>query len=157
MDGVLLMNNSDFGTSLFWLFFSIFILVEALRLGTGSLHNPGMGLMAFGASGLLGILSLALLVQTICKKEPLNLQPIFAGTLWKRVILILIALLVYSQLMPIGGYLVTTFLLMTLLFWIVERQKIGWVLLLSILTTLTTYLVFSKWLNCQFPDGLLGL
>jgi hypothetical protein len=46
---------------------------------------------------------------------------------------------------------------MTFLFRIVERQKIGWVFLLSILTTLTTYLVFSKWLNCQFPDGLLGL
>jgi hypothetical protein len=26
----------------------------------------------------------------------------------------------------------------------------------SILTTILTYLVFSKWLNCQFPDGLFG-
>lgn len=151
------MNRYDFGSSLFWLSFSIFVLLESIRLGTGSLHNPGMGLMAFGASGLLGILSLALLVQTTCKREPFSLQPVFAGTFWKRVILILFALLVYSQLMPIGGYLITTFLLMTFLFRIVERQKIGWVLLLSILTTLATYLVFSKWLNCQFPDGLLGL
>jgi hypothetical protein len=151
------MNKYDFGSGLFWLSFSIFVLLESIHLGTGSLHNPGMGLMAFGASGLLGILSLALLVQTVCKRESPKTQPIFAGTLWKRVVLILFALLIYSQLMPIGGYLVTTFLLMTFLFGIVERQKIGWVFLLSILTTLTTYLVFSKWLNCQFPDGLLGL
>ena len=151
------MNRSDLGSSLFWLSFSTFVLLESLRLGTGSLRNPGMGLMAFGASGLLGILSVALFIQTIYKREATKIRPVFAETLWKRVILILAALLIYSQLMPLGGYLLTTFLLMTFLFWTVERQKIGWVLALAFLTTLTTYFVFSKWLNCQFPDGLFGL
>ncbi len=148
------MNTYDRGSSLFWLCFAVFICIESLRLGTGTLRNPGMGFLAFGTSGLLGILSLTLFFQTIYKKEKSNIQPIFAKTLWKRVILVLVALLAYSQVMQVGGYLLTTFLLMSFLFWIVERQKIGWVLILSVLTTLITYVVFSKWLNCQFPPGL---
>jgi hypothetical protein len=58
--------------------------------------------------------------------------------------------------MPVLGYLISTFLLMTTLFLILERKKIVFVLVSSILTTLVTYFVFSKWLNCQFPDGLFG-
>jgi hypothetical protein len=151
------MNIYDRGSSLFWLFFSVFVFIESLRLGIGTLRNPGMGFLAFGASGLLGILSLILLLQAICKKAEIRIQPIFAGILWKRVLFILVALLIYSQVLPLGGYLITTFFLMGSLFWIVEQQKIGWSLILSFLTTLITYLVFSKWLNCQFPDGLFGL
>jgi hypothetical protein len=150
------MNKSDLGSSLFWFCFSVFVFLESLRLGTGSLRNPGMGLMAFGAAGLLGILSLALFIKTICGQESLKNQAVFSGTRWERVTLILIGLFMYSQLMHLGGYLLTTFLLMSFLFRIVERQKIGWVIILSFLTTLTTYFVFSKWLNCQFPDGLFG-
>jgi hypothetical protein len=150
------MNIYDRGSSLFWLFFSVFVFIESLRLGVGTLRNPGMGFLAFGASGLLGILSLILLLQAICKKAEIRIQPIFAGILWIRVIFILVALLIYSQVLPFGGYLVTTFFLMGSLFWIVEQQKIGRSLILSFLTTLITYFVFSKWLNCQFPNGLLG-
>ena len=150
------MNIYDRGSSLFWLFFSVFVFIESLRLGVGTLRNPGMGFLAFGASGLLGILSLILLLQAICKKAEIRIQPIFAGILWIRVIFILVALLIYSQVLPFGGYLVTTFFLMGSLFWIVEQQKIGRSLILSFLTTLITYFVFSKWLNCQFPEGLLG-
>jgi hypothetical protein len=58
--------------------------------------------------------------------------------------------------MPTVGYLVSTFILMLLLFWVLEKKKLGWVLASSVLSTLLTYVVFSKWLNCQFPDGLFG-
>ena len=58
--------------------------------------------------------------------------------------------------MPELGYLISTFLLMGFLYWILERKKIWLVLLASVLTTLFTYIVFSKWLNCQFPEGLFG-
>jgi len=150
------MNIYDRGSSLFWLFFSVFVFVESLRLGIGTLRNPGMGFLAFGASGLLGILSLILLLQAVWKKAEISIQRIFAGILWKRVLFILGALLVYSKALPLGGYLITTFFLMGFLFWIVEQQKIGRSLILSFLTTLITYFVFSKWLNCQLPDGLLG-
>ncbi len=150
------MKAYDQGSSLFWLLFSVFVFIESNRLGIGTLQNPEMGFISFGASGLLGILSIILFLQSSYKKEGEKIKSPFQGTLWKRVSLVLIALFLYTKLMPFGGYLLSTFFLMTFLFFIVERQKMRWVLVLSSLSTLVTYYVFSKWLNCQFPSGLFG-
>ncbi len=150
------MKAYDQGSSLFWLLFSVFVFIESNRLGIGTLQNPETGFISFGASGLLGILSIILFLQSSFKKEREKIKSPFQGTLWKRVFLVLIVLLLYTKLMPFGGYLLSTFLLMTFLFFIVERQKMRWVLALSSLATLVTYYVFSKWLNCQFPPGLFG-
>jgi hypothetical protein len=76
--------------------------------------------------------------------------------MWRRVLFVLLVLTIYARVMPVLGYLISTFLLMSLLFWILERKRIGFVLLYALLATLFTYLVFSKWLNCQFPHGLFG-
>ena len=86
----------------------------------------------------------------------MKVTPFFAGPLWKRVLLVVMALIVYSKFMPVLGYLISTFLLMIVLFWILERGKVVFVFVSSILATIVTYFVFSKWLNCQFPDGLFG-
>ena len=150
------MKTLDQTSSLFWLLVSISVFVESLRLGIGTLKNPGMGFLTFGASGILGILSFVLFLKASFKKEEVKTLPLIFGTFWKRVIWVLIFLIVYSRLMPVLGYLISTFLLMTTLFWILERKKIVFVFVSSILTTLFTYFVFSKWLNCQFPDGLFG-
>jgi hypothetical protein len=66
------------------------------------------------------------------------------------------ALLVYAQVISFLGYNITTFFLMTFLFWVVERQKTWKAIAYALLTTVITYYVFSKWLNCQFPVGPLG-
>ena len=150
------MRNYDMGSSLFWLVLSILVCIQALHLGVGTLRNPGMGFMSFGASGLLGILSLVLFLKALSKREDVKIASIFSGTLWKRVLLVWVALLVYARVMPLGGYLISTFFLMGFLFWIVRGQRWWWVVVLSSLTTVITYYVFSIKLNCQFPEGLLG-
>jgi len=50
---------------------------------------------------------------------------------WKRVLFALIALVIYANAMPVAGYLITTFLLMSFLFWIVRGRSGGgfWFLL----------------------------
>lgn len=150
------MKNLDQASSLFWLLVSIAVLVESIRLGIGKVQNPGMGFMTFGASGILGILSLALFIRASLSREEREAKPLFGGGLWKRVLFVLLVLSVYSVAMPTLGYLLSTFILMTLLFWVLERRKVWLVFMASFLSTLITYFVFSKWLNCQFPDGLFG-
>jgi hypothetical protein len=150
------MKTLDRTSSLFWLLVSILVFAESLRIGIGTVQNPGMGFMAFGASALLGILSLVLFFQAALRKEGGLHKPLFAGTLWRRVLFVLLVLTIYARVMPVAGYLLSTFLLMSLLFWVLERGKIGFVLLYALLATLFTHLVFSKWLNCQFPHGLFG-
>jgi len=150
------MKTHDQRSSLFWLLLSISIFIESIRLGIGTPGNPGMGFMSFGASGLLGILSGVLFVRSSLKKEKTEAAPLFSGTLWKRALFVLVSLALYSRLLPVAGFLISTFLLMTLLFWILERKKVWLVFVLSILTTGITYYVFSIALNCQFPSGLFG-
>ena len=125
-------------------------------MGVGTLRKPGMGFITFGTSVLLGILSLALFLQTTLKRDQIKTEPLFAGKLWKRVLFTLVALVIYAELMPLAGYLLSTFLLMVFLFWIVKGQKWWWVLISSILTTLVTYYVFSVWLKGQLPEGPFG-
>ena len=150
------MRALDQTSSLFWLLVSVAVFLESIRLRPGTLHNPGRGFLTFGASGILGILSLGLFLQATLRKKELKTAPFFAGPLWTRILLVVIVLVVYSWVMPVLGYLISTFLLMTTLFLILERKKILFVFVSSILATVVTYLVFSKWLNCQFPDGLFG-
>jgi len=150
------MKTLDQTSSLFWLLVSISVFAESIRIGVGTVQNPGMGFMTFGASGILGVLSLVLFFQASLPKEDVPHKPLFAGRMWRRVLFVLLALTIYARVMPILGYLISTFLLMSLLFWILERKRIGFVLLYALLATLFTHLVFSKWLNCQFPHGLFG-
>jgi putative tricarboxylic transport membrane protein len=150
------MKALDQASSLFWLLVSLAVLIQSTRLGIGSLHDPGMGFLTFGASGLLGLFSIALFIIATLRKGEQRAEPFFSGPYWKRVIFVLFALVVWSWIMPELGYLISTFVLMFLLYWILEKKKIWAVLLSSVLTTGITYLVFSKWLNCQFPRGLFG-
>jgi putative tricarboxylic transport membrane protein len=151
------MKIYDYWSSLFWLMLSIAVCAESLRLGIGTLGNPGMGFMAFGTSALLGILSLVLLISAIFRNQKTkSTNLLFGRVLWKRIILVLISLVIYAKLMPLLGYLISTFLLMNFLFWIVRGQKWWWVLVSSFLTTLISYYLFSKWLSGQFPDGIFG-
>jgi hypothetical protein len=150
------MKTYDRISSGFWLLISLAVFVESIRLGIGTLHNPGRGFLTFGASGLLGILALVLFVQASIRKEDVERVSLFGGKLWERIVFVLIALGLYSVFMPTLGYLISTFILMTLLYWVLEKKKIGWVFVSSFLSTVMTYLVFSKWLNCQFPEGFFG-
>ena len=150
------MKTLDQTSSLFWLLVSILVFAESIRIGVGTVQNPGMGFMTFGASGILGVLSLVLFFQASLRRKDVPHKPLFAGSMWRRVLFVLLALTIYSRVMPILGYLISTFLLMSLLFWILERKRIGFVLLYALLATLFTHMVFSKWLNCQFPHGLFG-
>jgi len=150
------MRTLDQTSSLFWLLVSIAVFIESIRLGIGKLHNPGTGFLTFGASGILGILSLILFLRASLHKDEMKRESLFMGKFWTRILFVLIILVLYSRMMPVLGYLLSTFLLMVALFWILERKKMVFVLVSSILSTLVTYLVFSKWLNCQFPEGLFG-
>ena len=118
------MKTLDSASSLFWLLVSIVTLRESYRLGIGSVHNPGTGFLTFWAAGILGILSLALFLKAFLKKEAATHEPLFAGKAWKRVLFVLAVLTIYAVLMPVLGYLISTFVLMTLLFWVLEKKKI---------------------------------
>lgn len=148
--------NADRTSSLFWLLVGVVVSVASFRLDLGNFLTPGMGFVPFGAAVLLGLLALISFFQPTAEEKTANKPPMFRGTGWGKVLFVFAGLLIYAQVIPLAGYNISTFLLMTFLFWIVERQKIWKVVILALLVTVITYYVFSKWLNCQFPIGTLG-
>jgi F0F1-type ATP synthase assembly protein I len=155
------MKTLDLRSGLFWLVLSVAVLVESLRMGIGTFQNPGMGFMSFWAGGLLAFLSLILFFKTILKKRVHQHETTFSGGAWqKKVLTILSVLVAYALIMPVAGYTISTFFLMTFLYWFADPSGMRWFLscvLLSVLTTAISYYVFSVLLNCQFPAGALGI
>ncbi len=150
------MKGYDRGSSLFWLLLSTYVCIASLRMGIGTLRNPGMGFMTFGAAGILGILSLILFAGSFLRGKRDELAPAFSGILWKRILFVLVVMIGYAKFMPDLGYLISTFLLMCSLFLILKRTRWWWAVGSSLLTTLLTYYIFSTCLNCQFPRGPFG-
>jgi len=134
----------------------VIVFVGSIQLGLGTTRQPGPGFITFGASGLLGVLSLICLIRTFAGKVKTG-EVLFKNILWWRVVLSGLAILAYALVMPTLGYLITTFLLMLFLYFMIHEQKWYWVVISSLLSSLGSYYLFSKLLNCQFPDGLFGL
>ena len=150
------MRAHDIGSSLFWLVFSVLVCMSSIWLGIGSLHQPSAGLWSFGASALLGILSLGLFIQTFLKPKATRTESTQAPNLPSKVILVLVSMALYAKFMQTIGYLLASFLLTGFLFWLAGVRKWWSILLFAFLSAFVSYLVFSVWLNCQFPRGLFG-
>jgi putative tricarboxylic transport membrane protein len=139
-------------TCLFWLVLAGALCAASIQLKVGTPSEPGSGFLPFGTGFLLGILALVHLVQITFRQDEKE-EPLLGEVRWKRGACVVAALLLYALLLPLWGYLLTTFLLMAILFSIYERKK-WWVVGSSgLLVVIVTYLVFHHWLKVQFPPG----
>ena len=134
----------------FFLGLSLLAILESLRMGTGTMKEPGAGFLSLAMGLVLAAFSLVL---------------IFRG--WKpskgpavkhsaKTIIALAALFIYSLIMDKIGFIVATFLLVLVLFHLAQRRT-WWVLLgMSVLVTAVAYLLFGVVLKVYFPEGILG-
>ena len=151
------MINSDQLSGFFWLAISIFVCIEASRVGIGDFHSQGPGFLPFLSGIMLSAFSIILVVTSTLKKaENREIKNLWKGMSWGKVVLVLGLLLIYALLLPILGYLIATFGLIILLFGIVGKTKVWIKVVAGIITVLTTYLVFYVWLEVQLPKGMLG-
>jgi putative tricarboxylic transport membrane protein len=146
------MRRAEQITCLFWLVLAAVVCAGSLRLNVGTPSEPGSGFLPFGTGFLLGILALAHLAQVTFRKDEKE-EPLLGEVRWKRGACVAGSLLLYALLLPLFGYLLTTFFFMATLFSIYERKK-WWVVGSSgLLVVIVTYLVFHHWLKVQFPVG----
>jgi putative tricarboxylic transport membrane protein len=148
--------DRDVISGCFWLAFAVFIGSQAVSYRIGSFSRPAAGSFLFITSILLGGLSLVLIVSALLRKTD-NVKPseLWKGFDWKIVVGAFVAILAYDFLLPILGYLLTSFLLMMALF-CVTRKKILSTIPYALLTTALSYLLFEVLLGVPFPKGLFG-
>jgi hypothetical protein len=148
------MRRAEQITCFFWIFVSLFVCTGAVGLKVGTPSDPGPGFLPFGTGALLGLLSVAhLLKVSLTSVEKETAGNLWQGLKWQRSVSVAGAVLFYALLLPHLGYLITTFLLMAVLFSLFDRRRWGVVVLSSILVIAVTYVVFHVWLKVQFPAG----
>lgn len=143
-------------SSLVWLSFAIYVCIESIRLPLGSWRDPGPGLMPLIAGIILGALCFGLYLQARLNQSAGIQGPWYPRKRWKRLTLVLAALLAYAIFLEFLGFLLSTFFLLLFLFRGIEPQK--WVLSIggAALASMIAYAIFELWLKTQLPRGVLG-
>ncbi len=148
------MKKTFFLANLFWLALAVLATVGAWRLEVGTLHSPGAGFLPFYAAILFGVLAVVSLVQDL-RALAGPAAEIWGGVRWVRWITMVASLFVYVALLEWLGFAAATFLLMLVLFRILEPYRWTTVLFFSLLTMGSAYLFFVVLLDSRLPRGSL--
>jgi putative tricarboxylic transport membrane protein len=152
------MVNANRLRALFWLLLGVTALFGSIKLGLGTVREPGSGFLPFIASLTISIFAVIILVQSSGKDEEKDrtLASLWLGLRWKRPLVVCIITGGYILFFERLGFAIATFLfLMTLL---KGMESIAWwkALLLSGFTTSLSYLLLSFSLESTIPKGILG-
>jgi len=142
--------------SLFWLLFSVLTCLQASRLDMGETSAPGPGFYPLTIGVVMGILSLIVFCQAIQSKKPAEKTTSTERIRWWNIVVILAAVTLYTLSVGKIGFLINTFLLITLLLKVVQPQSWKTSILGGLITAVASELVFNVILRAQIPTGLLG-
>ena len=150
------MTKYDRISTLFLVGLAIAVSLESIRIGPGSLSNPGPGLIPLGCGLVLGILSLVGFFRTFVRSSSERRRE-DAVKLGGRTISALVSMVAFGFLINSLGFLIVTFLWMGFVCrWI---ARMGWkgTIFTSVVTPFCTWLLFEYFLEIRFPRGILGL
>lgn len=138
-----------------FIFFSlgIFVFSYSYKIGVGSLSNPGPGFFPFLLGILLFLLSLYKLKGEIRKKvkRETRLNPLF----FKKIVALNSLLLFYALFLYALGYILTTFITLSLIFRIAGYKQWVKILIYGISVAFISYFIFT-YLGVRFPEGILS-
>ncbi len=151
------MAKYDRMSTLFFIGLAVAIIVESIRIGPGSLSNPGPGLIPLGCGLILGIIGLVVFGQTLAASSPKTREVLWKpGTKWRNIISTFLSLIGYAFLAESLGYHLVTFLWLNFVcFWV---GRMGWkaTIFTSVVTTSLSFLLFEHYLGIRFSRGILG-
>ena len=149
------MTRAEKVTSLLFLLFGIFVVFESRKYPIDTIDNPGPGFLPLLLGVAMAVMSIGLSFRVWTKGESRSHRSFWPekGGLFK-VSLTFVAILLFTALLEITGYMVNIFFLFLVLLRPIGRQKWIWSLSLSVGATLVSYLLFDKWLMIPLPRGI---
>jgi hypothetical protein len=148
------MQKRNIFSAVAMLAFSLAVGVKAATFPLGDLRRIGPGFFPLVLASLLGILSLALLLSFLGKREE-GVPPRWPRQ-WLGIISVLVALFAYGFFLKFLGFSLANFLFSLALLKYGYPGK--WMIPLggALATTLFSFLVFKYWLGTPFPGGWIG-
>ena len=132
-------------------------MIESSRLERTMQMGIGIDFLPFWMSAFIGILALILLITALRGKIKEPDQPLLPKENIPRVILVLIALLVYLILFETIGYVLSTFLFFVATIFILQRSRMMSIIFFGALFTFLLFAIFKVWLKSPLPTGLFGI
>jgi putative tricarboxylic transport membrane protein len=150
------MAKYDRISAFLWICIALTICVESLRLGPGSFMNPGPGFVPLASGLILWIFAGIVLILSFKKGGEVQEVLWKPGMRWRKMISIVLSIIAYALLIhPLGFHLIT-FTWMGFVCWRIGGMKLRSAIIISLITTLSVYLIFEHYLNILFPKGFLG-
>jgi putative tricarboxylic transport membrane protein len=151
------LNMRDLVGGLFWLGISIFVLIEAVKTGVGTLHTPNPGFFPFWSAVVLGLFALILMVVNFFSRQRKSgFAELWKDTQWRKGVYVVCSLFLYLLVLPILGYLISTFALMLFIMAAIERWNLWWMGASAATMVVASYLLFDVFLEVNLPRGILG-
>jgi putative tricarboxylic transport membrane protein len=153
-------EKSDRVPGVFFVLLSLFACQQSVGIGLGTFRHPGPGFLPFSAGGLIGILAFWCLIQSMISKksrEGLDSSEDAEAALPKiRLLLICLSLFAYTIAVSWLGFILSTFIFVLFIFYVVEPQRWWRIVIKAILITIGNYILFVFWLKVNLPKGILG-
>jgi putative tricarboxylic transport membrane protein len=150
--------NSDRLSAIFWLSLGVSAQYGSIKLGLGTVREPGSGFLPFIASIAISLFALIIFIQSCGKDKEKNrtLASLWRGLRWTRPLAVCIITGGYILFFERLGFAIATFLFLMAL--LKGMESIAWwkALLLSGFTTSLSYLLLSISLESTIPKGILG-
>lgn len=144
-------------TSLFLIGFSVLIITSSLKVGVGNLQAPGPGFMGFLASILLLSLSLVVFTEESLKSAKEEGKGRFGWENVSKQFIITVALCGYVFVLDTLGFLLSSFILMWIMFLIDNPRKWFYHMVIAFIVINASYLVLCKLLRVVLPAGILRI
>lgn len=148
------MRQFDLTIRFFWIALGVFVVAYSYTLGLGKLIDPGPGLLPFLLGMIFLILSSVRLIMVMQVRVAQQAGEEKKKIEYWRIILIVIALLIWAFVLESLGFIIATFVLMTLLYRAAGFNKWYMAIFWGLITVLVTYFVFT-YLGVRFPPGIL--
>lgn len=150
--------KADQVSPLFWLAFGLLSAYGSIKLGLGKLREPGSGLLPFLASIFICIMAGVILFQSlVLKRGFLNrLSTLWEGASWRHPLAIGLVLIFYIISLERIGFLVTSLIMLFIIFKLVEKLSWARTIVISLSFSLGTFFLFSKILKATLPRGIFG-
>jgi putative tricarboxylic transport membrane protein len=142
-----------------WILIGLGICVQSIRLKLWTLYGPGSGFITFLAGFLLGVTGLLLLMYERMKGSGKDIEMQFwqSRTAMNRILATLAGLCALAFLIPLLGFFLSSFIIMTFMLRVIEPIKWRIVIALSLLFNAFAYFLFVNLLEIDLPKGFLGI
>jgi hypothetical protein len=149
--------NNDQASVAVWFALGLTITIASVPYGLGTLDCPGTGFLPFLSGMAVTLFSFIGLVHATQKRRMgIGWNPMMRGLIWKKSLIVLLALLAYVLLLKPLGFSLCTALFIGFLLRAVQPQRWPVVVAGALGAAVGAYGIFEAWLKAQLPRGPWG-